>query len=652
MKIPNAAGLPKPFFISIIPNFAGKEEYLADLIRNRNKETGIEYFAMSYPLHPQGEDVYDKVRIQKASFRKLKALLAGDKEIKLGILFQTTLGHGGYWNLTPQCALEADHIIKADGTVTHRCCPLDSRFLDYIRACVTALCEEHPDFTLGDDDMRMFDGTCYCDRHVKLISEMTGKKFTRETLAAAVAGAGAHDLVAAAFENAQIEAMKRLCETVRQAIDSVDPAIRCGCCIVGSRYDYAEMESRTLAGKTAPFLRISNASYLEGTLRDTLWRDAGTGVQVALMKGKGIELLDESDTCPHNRYSKSARTMHAHITAGLLRGLDGGKLWLDQGADALREISRPYEKILAENQYFYRRVLEIARSWTPGGCVINVPPLDHEPYPAVGMRFYDRCDWPTFCFCRTGFPVRYEGLKAKGIHLLSGDQIDCYTDEELRFFLADAALVDGPAAVKLTERGLAELTGVKAENTPVRGSKEVLKETGLSVGFLAADGTAFLTPLPGAEELSEVFFSQYRGAPAEKTMPGSTFFANASGGKVIVTAMNLQKWHQMHVANPGRKLFYISYLKRLGGVPCFVPEMQDARILCGTLPDGALVCAVANGSYDPLPVRITAAKTPSKVLRLAPTGEFGEGAFKIAPDGTVETPWVLQPGEMGIYKLV
>ena len=58
------AALPKPFFISIIPNFAGQEEYLAGLIRNRFQETGIEYYAMNYPLHPQGDDIYDKVRIQ------------------------------------------------------------------------------------------------------------------------------------------------------------------------------------------------------------------------------------------------------------------------------------------------------------------------------------------------------------------------------------------------------------------------------------------------------------------------------------------------------------------------------------------------------------------------------------------------------------
>ena len=67
--------LPKPFFISIIPNFAGEEEYLADVIRKRFRNTGITDYAMSYPLHPQGDDVYEKTSIQKASFRKLKALL-------------------------------------------------------------------------------------------------------------------------------------------------------------------------------------------------------------------------------------------------------------------------------------------------------------------------------------------------------------------------------------------------------------------------------------------------------------------------------------------------------------------------------------------------------------------------------------------------
>ena len=643
--------LAKPFFISVIPNFAGRESYLAELIRGRHRATGIEYYAMSYPLHPQGDDIYDKVRIQKESFRKLKSLLKADKEIRLGILFQTTLGHGGYWNLAPQCAIEADRIIKNDGTETPRCCPLDSRFLDYIRSCVAALCQEHPDFTLGDDDMRMFEDTCYCPKHVKLISEMTGKNFTRETLAAAVAGAGPDDPVAKAFEQAQIEAMRRLCEAVRQAIDSVDPTIPCGCCIVCNRYDYAETESRELAGKTAPFLRIGNATYLEGALRQSIWRDAATGFEATVMKGKGIRLLDESDTCPHNLFSKSARTMHAHITAGLLRGLDGGKLWLDQSAYPLQEISRPYEKILSEHQYFYRQVLSISHSWRPEGCVVNVPPLEQNPYPARGIDFPARCSWVSCCFGRIGIPVCFGDMRRSGIHLISGGQVDWYSDEDLRFLLSESALIDGPAAVKLTLRGFAGDIGVKAEELPVRGNREVSCCLDLSVGFLAEDGTPFLTALPGAEILSEVHFSQYSGAPSEKIMPASTFFTNPSGGKVIVTAINLEKWHQMHVVNPGRKLLYVSWLEKLGGVPCYLPEWQDSRIICGTLPGGETVCALFDSSYDPLPVRITLRTAPLRFSRLNADGTFEECPFTMEGNTLAAACPALEPGEVAIFML-
>ena len=135
-----------------------------------------------------------------------------------------------------------------------------------------------------------------------------------------------------------------------------------------------------------------------------------------------------------------------------------------------------------------------------------------------------------------------------------------------------------------------------------------------------------------------------------RIMPGSTFFRNASGGKVIVTAINLIKWHQMHVANPGRKLLYLSWLEKLGGVPCFIPEMQDCRIVCGTLPSGEQVCALFNSSYDPLPVRITLRKTPRRLFRLTPSGTFEEGDFTMA-DKTLETAWTLEPGQVGICKL-
>ena len=643
--------LPKPFFISIIPNFAGEEEYLADVIRKRFRNTGITDYAMSYPLHPQGDDVYEKTSIQKASFRKLKALLKDDKEIRLGILFQTTLGHGGYWNLAPQCGIEADKIIKDDGTVTHRCCPLDQRFLDYIYNCVKTLCEEGPAFTLGDDDMRMFDGTCYCDRHVKMISEMLGKEYTREELAAAVAGAAPHDPVAAAFEKAQIIALEKLSQTMRKAIDAVDPGIACGCCIVSNRFDYAETETRILAGKTEPFLRFNNSHYLEGAIKDDAFKTAVTGFQEVNARKWGFKILDEPDTCPHHRYSRTARTLHLHLTNTLLMGLDGGKLWLDQGGFPAPEVYRPYEKIIAENQYFYRQLLNISRNWTPAGGVIHVPGVDREPFPAQGQYFVRHGDWSSRCFANTGYPVHYEETTfTGGISLLSGKQIDYYTDEELRAMLSGAALIDGAAAVKLTERGFAPMMGAKAEAAAFVANVEIEKSTGRVMGFLSANETPVLTALPGAEILSEVFFSQYKGGTRKYIMPGSTFFTNAEGGKVIVTAMNILQWHYMHVLNPGRKLQYAGFLKLLGGVPCYIPEPQDARISCGFLPDGALICALFNYSYDPLPVCIAVEKAVQKFERLNSDGSWEEIPFTFA-DGMVQTALSQEPAVVGVYRL-
>ena len=646
-----AASLPEPFFVSIIPHFPGEEAYLAQLIRERFKKTGINRYAMSFPLHPQGDDIYDKVKIQKETFRRLKALLADEKEIRLGILFQTTLGHGGYWNLAPQCGIEADKILKADGSETHRCCPLDQRFLDYIYNCITTLCEEGPAFALGDDDMRMFDGTCYCDRHVKMVSEMVGKEFTREELANAIANASPRDPVAVAFEKAQVKAMEKLSETMRKAMDACDPSISCGCCIVNSRYDYAEAETSILAGPNERVLRVGNSLYLEGAAKDELWRNAGTGFQVVNARSWGAKLLDESDTCPHNRYSKSARTMHLHITSGLIMGLDGGKLWLDQGAYPLREVSRPYEKILAENRYFYRQIINISKTWTPAGGVIHVPSLDREPYPVRGQAFFTLGDWNCCCFGKTGIPVHYEESSFKGgISLLNGAQIDYYTDEEIKSMLSNAALIDGPAAVKLTERGFAPMMGVEAVDTPPRGNVEYLKESGIKVGFLSANGTPTLKELPGAEVLSEVFFAQYKGCKAEYTMPGSTFFTNAAGGKVIVCAMNLKEWHYMHILNPGRKINYDSMIKRLGGVPCTLPEMQDARINCGYMPDNSLVCALFNYSYDPLKVRFTLEKMPQQIERLTAYGMWEPIAFE-AVGNIAETALTQEPGVVGVYRL-
>jgi len=656
---------PALHFISIIPAFVGRADYLAKLIRDRRKRTGIRRYAMSFPLHPQGNDLQAKPRILAGLFRELKPMLAGE-DLELGILFQSTVGHGGYWNLTPDNNLPAQRAVKADGSETIRPCPFDPVFLDYIEQAVRTVVQEKPDFTLGDDDMRMFNDTCYCPHHLAALQRKTGRLYTREELAPLIANAPAHDPLAQAFEDVQIEGMETLCRRIRKTIDSIDPAISCGCCIVGNRMDYAERELAALAGpNTRPFLRISNSYYLEEAVKNMAAVDLRTARQTVPFKPLGIDLLDESDTCPHNRFSKSARTMNLHIISGIAHGVDGGKLWLDAGAGPHPDTAEHYEAVLAKHQGQYRELHRLIGQWQPVGPITHIPPLDREPYPARGMNFGES-DWGKFCFGQTGIPAYYGDMHAHGIHLLAGHQVDYYTDEELRAMLSEAALIDGPAAVRLTSRGFADLLGVKADfpDTEKRGSDSFAASgyavkgnseasnlvRGLHLTFSARDNTPFLTALDGAEILSEVRLSPYRGATPEPIMPGSTFFRNSRGGKVIVTALNVKDWTPMMVLNPGRKRQHLEYFKLLGGLAACLPAMQDAKLICGKLPDGSLLCIVFNYSYDPLELEIEVERMPGKIFELMPEGDFREVEFA-RKENRIVIPRSLEPAQYAILKL-
>ncbi len=110
---------PSLQFISILPQFLGRPEYLAKLIEERYERTAITDYAMSYPLHPQGDDVMAKVRLQAELFRSLKPLVA-HLPIRLGILFQSIIGHGGPWANTPG-KFNVQRLVLPNGQTTIRC---------------------------------------------------------------------------------------------------------------------------------------------------------------------------------------------------------------------------------------------------------------------------------------------------------------------------------------------------------------------------------------------------------------------------------------------------------------------------------------------------------------------------------------------------
>jgi len=647
---------PPIHFISVIPSLADRTDFLAEHILRRNRRTGITRFALSCPLHPQGNDLFAKADAFARMLHEVKHQTGGHP-VEIGVLFQSTLGHGGYFNLVPENALRTQHAILKDGTVSARPCPFDPEFLAFIEKSVRTIVLEHPDFTLVDDDVRTFDQECFCPLHLEALRRRTGKLYTREELVSLLDNAGPGDPFSQAVEDVNIESMTMLCKAVRKALDSVDPTIPCGCCIVRDRIDFAESECKALAGEqTKSFLRISNGNYLEQAVKSMAEVDFATAFQSVNMKPLGMDLLDESDTCPHNRYSKTARTMHLHIVSGLLHGLDGGKLWLD--GDPMPESSFPYENILAKYQGQYRELHRLMQNVRKVGPVTHIPPIRREPYPLRGMKFWRQSDWGKNCLAQFGIPIRYEDMKADGIHLLAGSQVSYYTDEEIRTMLSGSALIDGEAAAELTKRGFSELTGVRAviaqpgdTSAQFQANIEIPSGTDIRMTFPCRDRSPFLTADERAEVLSEVCFSQNRVLGTTYVMPGSTFFRNSLGGKVIVMSMNIGSWHYMAVLNNTRKLQILNCLKRLGGLPAWLPEFQNAKFVCGLLPDSSLLCTAINYSYDPLPLNIGVDRPVSQVFELMPEGDFRELEFS-RQDHCIHLDHELEPAQYAILKLV
>lgn len=647
--------------ISIIPAFSGNEAYLADLIKERYLRTGITDYALSCSLHPQGKDPMVKVRSRAKILHNLKKRLKDTPEIRLGVLFQSLIGHGAVWNRNTQCSMKGVRLMQLDGKQNLLYCPNDPNFLKYIDEAVTLIAKEGPAFCLTDDDVRVTGQYCACKLHLADVSKRTGLKVTRQRLVQAMKNAvdpeeaklglarvrktgplTEDEKIVMAFAESKIASVDNLCRVVRNALDRVDPKLTCGSCM-WYEVGYINSRMKILTGKAgSPLLRIGNGLYLELAVKDLALRMGWTGVQQVMFGNKGWTLLDEADTCPHNRYSKTARTMHLHLSVGIAQGLDGGKMWFDQGAHPLREVSRSYEDIVGKHQGFYRELRRLVKNWQPLGVITRVAP------PERGTPNVE--EWNSKCFNNMGIPGFHGDLKTPGITSLAGTQAKHFTDEELTRILSGKVLIDGEAAEMLTQRGFAPLIGVKAEKRSVAVSSEKCLLTGVSTTFVASPNQVFFKRLPDSEVLGKVCLKQFEQPFTKQVMPGTVYFRNKLGGEIITSAMLMRHWHFMHVLNPGRKLVYLAWMKKLGGLPCYAPEDISVKLFAGNNSDGSLGVALFNFSYDPFEVKLVVAKPVAKVLELQPEGDWKEVKFTYS-DGNLKIDRCLYTAGIGIFKL-
>ena len=218
----------------------------------------------------------------------------------------------------------------------HMACPLDKDFLKFSHDYIRDIAGTGVDVIMFDDDFRygMLGDTpgCLCPLHVARINAIVGEELTREELAEKIL-TGGKNKYRDAWIRVNGEAFRNFAKNARDAVDSVDPAIRMGACACMTSWDIdgvpaAELAT-ILAGSTQPFVRLIGAPYWAA---NRSWgNDVQDVVELERMESawtrfEGLEIFAEGDAYPRPRISCPAAHLEGYDMAVRASGATDGIL--------------------------------------------------------------------------------------------------------------------------------------------------------------------------------------------------------------------------------------------------------------------------------------------------------------------------------------
>ena len=638
-------------FYNIVPCNIGREKLQAQDVIELEARTGINIALYSLTLHPEGFPARKKADLLIESYRKFSRALQGSK-VRPGVLLQSILGH---WPRVDKDEEQWTRTIDLDGKIV-RFCPLDPDFRKYIFNTVAALAKEHPCFILGDDDIRSFSpkAECFCKRHTAEFNKRTGRRFSPEQYRLAVRDCKVGDPVFTAYEQLRQDTVNGVCRLIREAIDSVDPAIPAGTCMSGWEYRFNGNAAKAIAGKNQPVMRIANGKYQEKTSLDL------GSYQLLTMANRLFwhdipEILDETDTCPQTLYSKSARSVHIKLCSAIFAGLNGAKIWCVNAHKGDFPVNRQYTSELEKYRGFYPALAKTLHDAIPEGIIIPV----HDRFPHwhpsdTRETFVSPENWVDWMLGVYGIPFRASfKLDEDGIYAIAGETaIERFSDDQLRQLMTRKVLLDGPAAVALTKRGFAKDLGVKAEYQDFAFNREISADGKTMFPISKNPRIPYLSKEDSAAEmLTSLGYAPFSSSPAEKICPGAVLYRNRQGGIICTAAFQIDfifSWMQ-----DKRKIWLESLLDRLNGkkMSFVAADFQPVMLLQRKLKSGETVLGIFNLSFDPMDtVPIRCARKPFKTEILQPNGRWKVLPFKWIK-GITELPVQLECYEPAVFRI-
>ena len=218
--------------LDLVMLFDETVEKQAEDLKKMSAENVADIHMVSFFLVPEGNPPFDKISLYEEKYKRLRNAI-GNADCKTGIILQATLGHGFELEFPHPFQPMVSRVDGQEGWMKNIVCPLDENFRKYIRECAARVAKLKPAAIMVDDDFRVMGGRngCLCPLHLAKLKRDFGYDITRERLKKHLAGSSELDKkISVAAMKVNGDSLVELAKIIREAIDSVDPAIPCLMC--------------------------------------------------------------------------------------------------------------------------------------------------------------------------------------------------------------------------------------------------------------------------------------------------------------------------------------------------------------------------------------------------------------------------------------
>lgn len=587
-------------------------------------------------LSPEGNPVWDKATKHAALYRRYRDALKKEG-VEIGILIQASLGHGYKKTRDPFQPV----VDLKSGEERYVCCPLDREFLEHFKGVLRILAAEHPKAIMLDDDFRLMVRPglgCGCPLHMAEFNKRAGTNLSREELWEHITSNSPDDPLTDIMREVQLFSLEACAIEFRSAIDEIDPEIQGINCTSGHICEAVDRTNKAFAGKNNPtIVRIPNGIYAPRGLREMSEAFRQAAICRSRLKKRGIDyVLAETDTIPFNRYSKSARFLHAHYVGSLLEGLSGAKHWLTRTGSYEFASGVQYRKILAEHKGMYEAISEIGQEIDFFG--INSFFIEQEKFRfdrPIFNRFHKE-HWITCHFERMGLPYYFSDVP-RGAAFIEDPMVDDMTDADIaQLFNGCSVFMDGESAKKLFERGFGNLLGVEACEWDLGNISGECYAKDFSYRSQTEKGAKKLIV---KDESVKVYSYNYRLIDGVITplAPAVTSFER-DGGLLSVIFCGSPDVEPSYTEgysflNESRKAQLVELLKLAGALPAYVSDDSEINMRGGYLNDGEMLLCLTPLGIDPSDtLELYLEAVPNKIELMQKDGTRKEVTFSSLGD--------------------